>query len=280
MPLALRDDHGWQPLSGLTLETSLPFGISADGRQVVGAGGTSGSDFQPWQWNEVDGQIPLPVPAEHDGGEAWVVSNDGRIAAGFVFQRYTDEWGWPLTYYYGSRWLDGGWQPPSDSNGHALGQAVAGTADGSILVGGGAGGQASHPQADHAWYWSEAEGAAYLDPSTLPPDAQPPYYAIDVSGDGRHIVGSCTVHIESDFGVIRVNKPFLWHADTGMRSLTALKAAHGIHFGGDGWDLVANSISADGTRILLNGMDEDYQVRSAVLNLLPERIFADGFEAE
>lgn len=280
VPLALRDETGWQPLSGLTLETSLPFGISANGSHITGAGGESGSAFQPWLWNQVHGQVVLPVPADRDGGEAWAASNDGRIAAGFVFQRDTDEWGWPITFYYGSRWLEGSWQPLTDGDGHALGQAVACTADCSILVGGGAGGQASHPRADHAWYWTEAGGGVYLDPSNLPPEALPPYYAIDISGDGSRIVGTYTTHVETEFGIIRVDKPFLWQTDTGMRSLGEMMAAHDIDFGGDGWELVANSISADGTRILLNGLDEDYQVRSAVLTIQTETIFADGFESQ
>lgn len=280
VPMSWRDGDGWQPLAGLSLETSLPFGISADGSHVVGAGGDSGAAFHPWIWSSAQGQVLLPIPADRDSGEAWAVSDDGRIATGFVTLRDTDEWGWPITYQFGSRWVDGVWQALTDSDGHPLGQAVACTADCSIVVGGGAGGDSSHLLADRAWYWNEVTGAVYLDPSTLPPTAQPPFYAIDVSDDGSTIVGTYFTFHEDPFGTVRRTQPFVWHADTGMRSLTELMAAHDIDFGGEGWELVANSISGDGTRILLNGMDDDFQVRSAVLSIRSDVIFADGFELE
>lgn len=280
VPMAWRDGEGWQPLPNLSLETSLPFGISADGSHVVGAGRDSGTPSSPWIWSEAEGQIALPIPANRDGGEAWAVADDGGIAAGFVTLHDTDEWGWPLTYRFGSRWVDGTWQALTDHDGNPLGQAVACTADCSILVGGGTAGDGSHPFADHAWYWSEATGAVYLDPSTLPSGAQPPYHAIDVSDDGSHIVGTYYTFHDDPFGTVRRAQPFLWNAETGMRSLNQVMADHDIDFGGDGWELVANSISGDGTRILLNGMDGDFQVRSAVLTINIETIFRNGFEDE
>jgi hypothetical protein len=281
IPRAWRPGEGWQDLGGLVLGTSIPMGISADGSRVTGFGRVSDADWydQPWVWDATSGQQVLPVPDAMDGGEAWAASDDGHIVAGHAYDRETDDWGWPVTWRYGARWVDGAFEALTDGEGRALGQVVACNADCSILVGGGAGGnEPPHEHASHAWYWSEATGGVYLDPSPLPADALPPYYAMDVTDDGSTIIGTYTVHVEDEFGTIPVNKPFIWRADTGMRSLAELMAEHGIAFGGEGWEMVPNDITPDGTRIVLNGMDPDYRVRSGVLTMLGETIFADGFE--
>jgi hypothetical protein len=271
---------GWAILPGMQAISSLAMGISADGSQVVGYGGDPEIDFHPWTWNEDTGQHMLPIPVTATGGEAWGTSNDGRIVAGFVSRVGTDQWGWPRRIRYGARWVDGQIQLLQDNDGHALGQVVACTNDCSILIGGGYGGEptAQNPNSGRAWYWTESEGAVYLDTSGLPAGAVPPYYAMGVSEDGSVIIGTYTVETETPIGVTLSNRPFRWTRDGGAKCLIERMTSAGISFGGDGWDLVPNSVSPDGRMILLNGQDPDYQLRSGVLTLIRDGIFSNGFE--
>jgi hypothetical protein len=279
LPRLWEGTFGWSIVPDMQTLSTLAMGISADGQQLAGYGGDPAENFQPWQWSAELGQRMLPVPATMDGGEAWVVANGGHVAAGFVYRLGTDEWGWPLRFRFGARWVDGQLELLEDANGHALGQAVACNADGTVLVGGGIGGdEAPHADSGRAWYWTAAEGAVYLDTSGLPAGAKAPYYAMDVSADGRVIVGTYTIETETPLGIVQTTRPFRWTREGGAKCLIELMAEHGIPFGGDGWSLVPNSMSADGRTILLNGADADYALHSAVLTLTEDGIFGDGFD--
>ncbi|HUD41045.1 MAG TPA: hypothetical protein VMR06_03510 [Dokdonella sp.] len=270
---------GWTILSGMDQISSLAMGLSRDGSQVVGYGGDPDLPFQPWQWDADRGQRMLPVPAGMDGGEAWAASDDGRIVGGHVSVLGTDEWGWPTRYLYGARWVDGAIELLEDGGGHTLGQVVACNADCTVLIGGGYGGEPDpHPDRGRAWYWTEAEGAVYLDTSGLPAGAMAPYYAMAISADGAVIVGTYTEQTETPFGIVVVNKPFRWTREGGAESLIERIAAAGYAFGGEGWELVANSVSTDGRHVLLNGMDADYALHGAVLTFDRDGLFADGFD--
>lgn len=267
--LRWRDGSGWQEVERPSLGIAVPIGISGDGTYVVGYGVEETFDpyFQPWLWSAETGQQLLPVPENRTSGEAWAVSWDGRIVAGHV--SYEESFGvnWPAIWRFAARWVDGEFEPLLDADGWPLGQAVACNSDCSVIVGGGYGGdEVDRPAVGRAWYWTEATGAVYLDTAALPAGARAPFHAMAVSEDGGVIVGTYTTHVTTPFGaIIQHSKPFLWRADDGMHDLTALMAGHGIEFGGEGWELVPSAITPDGTRIVLNGMDADDQVRSGVL---------------
>lgn len=270
---------GWAIMPGMTQISSLAMGVSADGSQVAGYGGDPDLAFLPWQWNADTGQQMLPIPTDMDSGEAWGVSNDGRVAAGFVSRMATDEWGWPMRLSFGARWVEGKIELLQDADGHPLGQVVACSIDCRVLIGGGYGGEpTSHANRGRAWYWTEAEGAVYLDTSALPAGAMAPYYAMAISADGSVIVGTYTIETETPFGIVRANRPFRWTRGGGAECLIERIAADGHAFGGDGWDLVANSVSTDGSHVLLNGMDAEYVLHSALLTFDRDGLFADGFD--
>lgn len=281
MPRVWEGDFGWSILPDMYATSSaMAIGISADGTQLAGTG-ADGEVNRPWRWNYETGQQLLPVPATMSDGEGWAVSNDGRVVAGFVSRTGTEGGGWPRRYRFAARWSDGQIQLLEDADGHPLGQAVVCNADCSIVAGGGEGGDsAPHANSGRAWYWSEAEGAVYLDTSGLPDGAMAPYYAMDMSGDGSVVVGTYTIQVETPFGVMLETRPFRWTREGGAKCLIELMEEQGLPFGGDGWNLVPVSISVDGRTILLNGQDADSQLRSAVLTLVEDRILKDGFDGE
>lgn len=281
VPRIWEGDFGWSILPDMyATPSAMAIGISADGTQLAGTGG-DGAGNRPWHWSYEAGQQLLPVPATMSDGEAWAVSNDGRVVAGFVSRTGTDGGGWPRRYRFAARWSDGQIQLLEDADGHPLGQAVVCNADCSVVAGGGEGGDsAPHANSGRAWYWSEAEGAVYLDTSGLPAGATAPYYAMDMSGDGRVVVGTYTVQVQTPFGVMLETRPFRWTREGGAQCLIELMSEQGLPFGGDGWNLVPVSISPDGRTILLNGQDADSQLRSAVLGLVEDRILQDGFDGE
>lgn len=272
---------GWSILPDMfATRSASAIGVSADGNQLVGTGDEDGTGNRPWRWSYETGQQLLPITATTNGGEAWGVSDDGRVVVGFVSRTGTDSGGWPTRYDFGARWSDGQIQLLQDAAGHPLGQAVVCNADCSIVAGGGKGGDsAPHADSGRAWYWTEAEGAVYLDTSGLPAGAMAPYYAMDMSGDGSVIVGTYSIEVETPFGVSLDTRPFRWTRQGGAKCLIELMAEQGIPFGGDGWNLVPNSISKDGRSILLNGQDADSNLRSGVLTLVEDRLFSDGFDA-
>lgn len=280
LPRMWLGSQDWEPLPGLIMETSLAMGISADGSQVVGYGGDPVEPFQPWHWNLTQGQRQLPIPESMSSGEAWAVGDDGRVVGGQVVRVEVDEFGWPNRLRFGARWVDGQLELLEDAAGHPVGQVVACTPDCSMMVGGGPGGNPiPHPNQGRAWYWTEATGVVYLDTGGLPAGAMAPLYAMDVSDDGNSIIGTYTALTETEFGIVVNRRPFLWRRDRGARCLIELMAENDIDFGGPGWELVPNSISPDGRMIVLNGMDETYALKAAVLTITSDGIFSNGFES-
>ena len=83
--------------------------------------------------------------------------------------------------FYATRWVEGTIRLMTDRTGAQLGQAYACSRDGSVVVGGGQGGDPDpgHPSFGQAWYWTEDTGGVYLGSH---PDAAPgtAYYATDV----------------------------------------------------------------------------------------------------
>ena len=258
----------WSEAAGITLGDSTPFGMSADGARLAGSafppqGSPPGTpQIQPWTWSAATGQIALGMLDGTDSGQAWAISNDGRIAAGFfednAFTRRA------------ARWVDTVPEWILDADGANVGQAIACNDDCSVIVG--AGLDASSPQ---AWRWTEAGGVEFL--GTVPeasPDAL--YYAFEPSDNGLTIVGS---YFTIDPLLGAVNRGFIWTAADHMQDFSAFLSMYGIDYGNDFSDLVVNSITPNGRTMLVNGADPDYQRKRAVVRIVPDdAIFADGFD--
>ena len=263
----------WARISGITLGSSSPFGVSYDGRTLVGSGEPAVPPAEgptpqlPWIWNEAGGQVELALPDEVFSGQAWAVSNDGSVAAGFVELTADD------AARYGMRWVAGVPTWITDADGLRVGQAIGCNSDCSVIVGAGVTGDVGSKQ---AWRWSEAAGVQYLDP---PADAgaDAVVYAFESNEDGTVIVGSYVVF---DPTLGPTNHGFLWTAADGMRDISQYLADYGIEFGGADWvDLLVDAVTPDGKTLLLNGLDADYTRRRAVVQIaVDDWIFADGFE--
>lgn len=257
----------WERLPGLVLDSSRPYGMSFDGSRVVGGGDSpvGGGTYTPWIWDAVNGQVVLGLPDGVAGGQAWAVSNDGVIAAGLIAPDPSD----PCTVV-GARWVNGAPEYLSDADGNSLGQAVACNEDCSVIVG--YAGAASN----QAWRWTQSGGAEYLgELSNAAPNST--YVAIGVSANAHLIVGS---YFAFDPVLGNVNRPFLWTPADHLQDLVAWLAFNGIDYGADFHDLVANSVTPDGRKILLNGLDENDAHRSAIITIVPpDDVFNDGFDS-
>jgi len=260
----------WMELANLTLGDASPYGMSYDGQTLVGGafpaeGDTTGVQQYPWIWTANAGQVALGMIDGTDWGEAWAVSNDGTVAAGFFNDAPGDFTRW------GARWDHGTPQWILDADGQHVGQAIGCNHDCSIIVG--AGRDTDSPL---AWRWTEANGVEYLDPvGGADPGAT--YYAFESSDDGTTIVGSYYT-IDPLLGA--VNRGFLWTPADHTEDMSSFLALYGIDYGDDFSDLVVNSITSDGKTMLINGADPDYMRKRAVVRIVPDdEIYADGFDA-
>jgi uncharacterized membrane protein len=263
----------WSGISGVTLGDASPYGVSYDGRTLVGSGNpavppaTGPWPQLPWIWTAADGQVELALPADTFGAQAWAVSNDGRIAAGFAVLNADDQ------ARHGVRWVDGIPQWIVDADSQHVGQALGCNSDCSVIVGAGFTGEG---HSKRAWRWSEGPGVQFLD---APPGAgaDDVAYAFESSETGDVVVGSYVVF---DPNLGPTNHGFLWTAANGAQDITDFLAGHDIAFGGNDWiDLLVNAVTPDGNTLLVNAMDADYTHRRAVIHIAPDDgIYADGFE--
>jgi hypothetical protein len=259
----------WLEVPDLTLGDSSPYGMSYDGQTLVGGsfppeGDTSGIQQYPWLWTAAGGQVALGMIDGTVWGQAWAVSNDSHVAAGFF------EAGPGDFTRYGARWVDGVPEWILDTDGEHVGQAIGCNSDCSVIVGAGRDGDSRQ-----AWRWTSANGVEYLgttpdeDPSAL-------YYAFESSEDGKTIVGSSYTIVE---GLGGVNRGFLWTQVDHMQDFVTFLSWHGIEYGGDFNDLVVNSITPDGKTMLVAGQSSDFSRQRAVVHIVPDdAIFADGFD--
>ncbi|MBB5208394.1 hypothetical protein [Chiayiivirga flava] len=264
----------WAPIDGAVLAQATPFGLSDDGRFLVGAGWV---DVFPdedavehaWIWSAETGQQLLGAVDGLSWAQAWAVSNDGTVAVGFADAAPDD------FTRHGVRWDAGVAQRIRDAQDRPVGQAIACNSDCSIIVGAGftaAGGSGQ------AWRWTAAGGVQFLgEIPGAPPDIT--YYAFDLTEDGAMIVGSYPV-----FDPVQgsINHGFVWSEASGLVDIVDFLAAHGIDYGADFNELVVNAITRDGSKLLLNGGNADYQRQRAIVHIAqaPPQVFADGFESQ
>ncbi len=256
---------GWSTLARLTQYEARLVGMSRNGAWAVGLGWNRLGDLlaQPWVWTMEQGQTVLPVALPTYGGEAWAVSEDGRVVVGhqFDFPNLPDL----HRRYYATRWVEGTVRVLTDETGAQLGQAYACSRDGSVVVGGGQGGDPDpgHPNIGQAWYWTEDGGGVYLGTH---PDAAPGtvQYATSVTADGSAIVG--TYYVAAEDGALSY-RGFLWTAATGLVSIQELMATHGIDHAANWRRIVPTAISPSGDAILIAGADENDAAAAFILHV-------------
>ncbi len=206
------------------------YGVSADGRVIVGDAGPSDAALAAARW--IDGtSAPLaPVGA---ASSARFVSTDGSVAIGTA----TVDGRTVL-----ARWeSDGSAATFTPPDGTSLVEVTAINASGTAAVGALAAGDNWAP-----FLWREVDGFTVL------PELDQPAYdrseALGVSDDGSVVVGALQASVISN-GFPR-SYGFLWSARTGLVLLTDLMTAWG-QADADYWS--ASAISGDGLRVLAIG---------------------------
>lgn len=204
--------------------SSIAYGVSADGKIIVGTQGKVA-----FRWTEEQGMTSLgDLPGGQKRSTAMAVSSDGSVVVGCgSTDDGTEAFRWTA---------ETGLQGLGDLTGGSFSSAAEGVSrDGAVVVGRG-----RSTSGAEAFRWTAAEGMKALGDL---PDGEFSSGANAVSGDGKVIVGQAT----GPSGPVA----FLWTAEQGMQSLTALvrdvpSAA--------GWQLTeACDISDDGTVIVGTG---------------------------
>ncbi|HUD71785.1 MAG TPA: thrombospondin type 3 repeat-containing protein [Dongiaceae bacterium] len=201
---------------------STAFGVSADGRVVVGQG-SSALGLEAVVWMPGAGPLSLgPSPGNQFGAIAQAASDDGIFVIGFLQRTFTTFAGFRWSAATGMEFIDdipGG--PDSNS-------AVDLSVDGSVVVGLG-----NSAFGIEAYRWTAATGAVGLGDL---PGAPFVSHATGVSGDGTVVVG----HGNVLFGDV-AGEAWRWTAETGMVGLGDLP--------GGGFESSAETISRNGTYV-------------------------------
>jgi len=258
---------------------SAAYGVSDDGTAVGLAYDKTGNPIA-FRWTAATGMKRLPVNRTDTFSRANGISHNGSIVFGWNDQ--TDG------YRTGVIWQNG--QPIDlvDADGNPVGEALAATADGSVVVGGGY----YTANGSEAWRWTAATGTQPIGilPTGMPAAARaastnaqsarfdlkqartaaapdgflpPESYAFAVSDDGNIIVGAS--------GMWPVRTASIWTPQDGLQVLADYVTARGVTIP-DGWFLAAaTAISADGETIGGWGLDADGIMAAFVIDLHSEQ---------
>ena len=263
------------------------YGISDDGI-AVGLAYDETNNPIAFRWTAGEGMTRLTVNRPTTFSRANGISRDGHTIFGWNDQEDGVR--------SGVIWQDGVPRDLVDVNHNPIGEALAASSNGSVVVGGNYFGDSG---ADEAWRWTAATGVqsigfitgapgkpgkrhAFPMPSdrsekadiklgTGPQGFFPPQaYAFAVSDDGNVVVGAS--------GIFPVRHAFIWTPDTGMVWLSDYAAAHGVTIPA-GWDLnTADGVSADGQVIAGWGFNGN-SVASFVIDLHSSRTYKAAFTA-
>jgi uncharacterized membrane protein len=209
---------------------SVAYDASDDGT-VVGLAYDETNNAIAFRWTQADGMSRLAVNRPGSYSRANAISSDGRVIAGWNDQ--VDG------YRSGVIWIDGVPLDLVDDLGDPIGEALAVSPDGRVVVGTGYFGQ-------EAWRWTAETGAQPIGFIGFFGEAS----GFAVSEDGNIVVGA------SGFGFNR--EAVVWTPATGMVLLADYLADQGVVVPA-GWTLTtATAVSANGKVIAgwgVNGPD-------------------------
>jgi uncharacterized membrane protein len=265
---------------------STAYGVSDNGI-AVGLAYDETNNPIAFQWTDAGGMTRLPVNRPTTYSRANGISHDGSVIYGWNDQLDG--------YRSGVIWQNGVALDLTDDQGNPIGEALAASSDGRVVVG------ANYGFDNQAWRWTAETGVqpigvlaaapgavkaargGNLQPSTpvqserasalvgspdgfFPPQA----YAFGVSDDGNVVVGRS--------GAFPVQNAVIWTPATGMQYLSDYVTAHGVTIPA-GWSLIsANAVSADGKVIGGWGSDGN-DVASFVIDLHERQPVAALFDA-
>lgn len=210
MGLYDRSTGQWSYLGGIGGQSdasiSSSWGMSRDGRHVVGLGWVDAGTAHAVRWDEGAGLSDIGSTVADRSSRANAVSNDGRVVAG---------WQDGVTgFRQGAVWIDGVQTLITDSDGFEVSEAGAVSGDGAWVVGNGAAG-------GEAWRWSVDSG--YQSLGSLGVVFNGRGFAVDVSDDGSTILG-----FERGFGPPTGGAGWIWTESGGMTNLTDYFASFGV----------------------------------------------------
>lgn len=228
----------WVNLGGLggTLDggTSSGWGISGDGRHVVGLGWTAGFTAHAIQWTEGMGTFDLGSTVIGNSSRANAASGDGSVVAGWQ----DDEFG----FRQGAVWVNGVQRQIFDNDGVQVQEGSAVSDDGQWVTG--------IANGDAAWrYNTFTEQFSYID--SLQGDFFfPTAYGSDISNDGQTIIGAV-----GGFGPAIFREGFIWREGMGTMLIGDFLSASGVSFE-DGFSFFGPfAMSNDGNSFTGWGLD-------------------------
>ena len=253
---------------------STAFGVSDEGT-AVGLAYDKTAHPIAFIWSAANGMSRLAVNRPDTFSRANGISGDGGTVFGWNDQADG--------YRSGVIWQNATPIDLTDTGGVPIGEALAASSDGSVVVGGGY----YTANGSEAWRWTAATGpqpigilpTAPIAPQRIAPSVQSPRadlkqaamtpgpqgflppesYAFAVSDDGNVIVGAS--------GVWPIRTASIWTPSAGLQPLADYVAARGVTVP-DNWALAAaTAISADGETIGGWGIDPDGVMAAFVIDL-------------
>src|SRR5919109_935914 len=256
---------------------SQAWGVSGDGKVVVGQLSRLGSDTRAFRWTASAGMQDLPSsPPEFLSGDALDVSADGNSVVGlFGFaERWTATGGLEDLGRFSSRGISSNGQVVVGNNGHAVRWTASGglqdlgtvggresfaddaSADGSVVVG-------QSRDATPWGFWKAFRWTATTGMRDIGTLGGPMAAAYNVSDNGSVVVGRALTSRNS-----ASDRAFRWTPKKGMQNLQELLVKAGVT-SVNGWILLgATGVSADGTVIVGEGINPAKQ-REAFRAVLP-----------
>ena len=211
---------------GLTHDGSLAVGLVYLPQLCQAGAGT---------WDLINGgpATALPKLFNDRSSRANGVSADGSVIVGWQDQ--------PTGERTAAKWVNGVIELILTPSGELNGEAMAVSADGNAIVGGG------YKQRDDAWIWRPATGVERISNGR-----RKSLILLDVSDNGKTAVGFTREGAQGGH-----ERAFLWRDGRGPILLTKYLADRGAVVP-EGWDLtVASLVSADGTTVYGWGFNPD-----------------------
>lgn len=211
---------GFPGAGGMDGTLSSAYDVSDNGI-AVGLAYDENNHAVAFRWTQATGIARLPVNRPDNYSRANAISADGSVIVGWNDQ--------DNGYRSAVIWVDGEAIDLVDADGEPVGEALAVTPDGVVVVGSGHG--------QEAWRWTAETGVQPIGFVGMMGLA----YGFGVSNDGNVVVGA------SGFGFNR--EAVVWTPDTGMVTLASYLADNDVEVPA-GWALMtATAVSGDGKTI-------------------------------